>query len=120
MTAAMMLRLRLSLVAVLALGLLVLGMAHRAPSLADEALAAYALAGGDLAGLCDADGDGKPDHARGCPACQITGSADLPEFAGLPVPVAHPVLLSLSLARDLGVLRPALDLANGLRAPPAA
>lgn len=112
----MMQRLRLSLVAVLALGLVGLGMAHRAPSLADEALAAYAMAGGDLAGLCDEDG--LPDHGGACPACQITGSADLPGFAGLRLPSAHPVLLSQSCSRDLGVTRPVLDPAHGLRAPP--
>ncbi|TXI03078.1 MAG: hypothetical protein E6Q73_04985 [Pseudorhodobacter sp.] len=115
----MMQRLRLSLIAVIALGLVVLGMAHRAPSATDEALVAYAMAGGDLAGLCDSDGDGQPDHAGACPACQITGSADLPGFTGLPVPAVHPVLLTLSVARDLGVTRPALDPGHGLRAPPA-
>lgn len=116
----MMLRLRLVLVAVLALSLVVLGLAHRAPSAADEALAVYAMAGGDLAGLCDADADGQPDHTGACPACQITGSADLPGVDTLPMPMAHPVLLRLSVARDLGVTRPVLDLANGLRAPPTA
>ena len=116
----MMQRLRLSLVAVLALGLVVLGMSHPAPSQADEALAAYALAGGDLAALCDTDGDGLPDHARDCPACHITGSAGLPSFAGLAQPVAHPVPVVLNVARDLAVLHPALDLGHGLRAPPAA
>ena len=116
MTVGMMPRLRLFLVAVLALGLVVLGLAHRAPSQADEALAAYVMAGGDLAGLCDEGG--KLDHARDCPACQITGSADLPGFVGLPRPAVHTVLLTLSLARDLGVTRPTLDPGHGLRAPP--
>lgn len=115
-----MLRLRLSLVAVLALGLVVLGLGYRAPSLADEALVAYAMAGGDLAGLCDTDGDGQPDHAGTCLACQIAGSADLPDFASLPLPLVHPVLLRLSVVQEFGIMRPVLDPGHGLRAPPAA
>ena len=69
---------QLMLLAVLTVALVATGFAHRLPSTDDTALAAYALAGGDIADLCgDLDGDGLPDHGD-CPACQIAGSADLP------------------------------------------
>jgi hypothetical protein len=96
------------------------GFAHRLPSTDDAALAAYALAGGDIADLCgDLDGDGLPDHGD-CPACQIAGGADLPP--------ASPTLRNADLAfvaqvvapRESRAVRAVLDPARGLRAPPLA
>jgi hypothetical protein len=107
--------LRLCLVALLALGLLATGLAHRAPSSSDEARAAFVLAGGNLGDLCGLPGEGV--HGD-CPACHLTGSADLPTANGLLRPANLVIAASFAAPHDTPMLRPVLDPAHGLRAPP--
>jgi hypothetical protein len=111
---------RLILVAALTVALVATGFAHRLPSTDDTALAAYALAGGDIADLCgDLDGDGLPDHAD-CPACQIAGGADLPPTT-LTLRDADLAFVAQVVApRESRAVRSVLDPARGLRAPPLA
>lgn len=111
---------RLALLAVLTVALVATGFAHRMPSTDDASLTAYVLAGGDLAELCgDLDGDGLPDHSD-CPACQITGNADLPP-ASLTLRAADLAFVAQVVApRESRAVRMVLDPARGLRAPPLA
>jgi hypothetical protein len=111
---------RLVLVAALTVALVATGFAHRLPSTDDAALAAYALAGGDIAELCgDLDGDGLPDHGD-CPACQIAGGADLPPTT-LTLRDADLAFVAQVVApRESRAVRAVLDPARGLRAPPLA
>lgn len=108
-----------ALLLVLALALVTLGFAHRMPAPADAALAAYIQLGGDVSDLCgtDLDGDGQADRAD-CPACHIAANA-LPPNAALTRRDAELILVATVIApRQNRAVRPVLDPARGLRAPP--
>ena len=111
---------RLAVVAVLAFALVATGLAHRLPSPDGAALQAFVLAGGDLAGLCtDAEGTGAT--AKGdCPACRIAAAANLPAAAPLPHDADLILLATITAPRESRAVRPVLDPAHGLRAPPSA
>lgn len=107
----------LSLMLALTMGLV--GFGHRAPSLTDEALAAYALQGIALADLCGDDGTGL--HGDGsCPACHIAGSIALPSPVAIDRDVEFRFVAEVVAPRESRALRVVLDPAHGTRAPPAA
>jgi hypothetical protein len=111
---------RLVLVAALTVALVATGFAHRLPGTNDASLTAYVLAGGDTADLCgDLDGDGLPDHAD-CPACHIAGSADLPPTGQTLRDADLAFVATVVAPRESRAVRPVLDPARGLRAPPLA
>ena len=111
---------RLMLLAVLTVALVAPGFAHRVPSTSDASLAAYMLAGGEIADLCgDLDGDGLPDHAD-CPACHIAGGADLPPAILTLRDADLAFVAQVTAPRESCAVRAVLDPARGLRAPPLA
>lgn len=112
---------RLAALCLLALALAATGFAHRTPSAQEPALqSAWLMAGGNWSGFCGEPGsDGQRSHVK-CPACQLTGAADLP---------TAPAMAQGGMPRLLAVLappaaeappRPVLDPAHGSRAPPLA
>lgn len=110
----------LALVAALTLALVATGFGHRAPSAGDQLLAAYALAGGDLADLCgDIDGDGVADRGD-CPACHISANAALPENAPALRRADLIHVATVVAPRESRALRVVRDPARGKRAPPLA
>lgn len=70
----------LLLLMVLGLALTASGFAHRAPSIQDERLESYVLAGGDLAEICGMAG--MSGGADDCPFCTLAANppAPLPEL----------------------------------------
>jgi hypothetical protein len=72
-----------------AFGLAMLALGHRFPSLAPDdgtpVEAAYLLPGGVAADLCISGESGAGSSSKGCDACRISGSADLPAAAGVAI-----------------------------------
>lgn len=112
---------RLAALCLLTLALVTTGFAHRAPSAQDSALqSAWAMAGGNWSGICgEATGDGQRTHVK-CPACQITGGADLPPAPAGVQKTAPRLLAVLAVPVSATPVRPVLDPAHGSRAPPRA
>lgn len=106
--------------AVITLALAGVGSVHPAPGSDAPQIEAFVLAGGSLADLCtDADGDGMPDHGD-CPACHTTTAATPPALS-LRLRDADLAFAAKVVApRESRAIRPALDPAHGLRAPPVA
>lgn len=113
--------LRGALVALLALALVAVGFAHRAPSLQQTALAAYLSAGGTLGNLCVASDPAAPEASRGdCPACHLSATAALPEVAMLARPAGLRLLAEVTAPRASRAPQAVLDHARASRAPPQA
>lgn len=112
---------RLAALCLLTLALVTTGLAHRAPSAQDDALqSAWMLAGGNWSGICgEATTDGQRSHVK-CPACQITGGADLPPAPATMHRAAPRLLAVLAAPASEIPVRPVLDPAHGSRAPPRA
>ncbi|MDQ2065241.1 hypothetical protein Q9295_02550 [Xinfangfangia sp. CPCC 101601] len=110
--------LRLMLLALVTLALLATGFAHRAPSQDEAALETlWVMAGGSDAGLCGASWDPSKPHMK-CPACQLTGSVDVPPCMGAVQKAELRLLAELTLPPS-GAPRPAvLDKGHGSRGPP--
>jgi hypothetical protein len=104
----------------LTLSLVATGFAHRVPTASDSLVQSYLLAGGELADLCAGDnGDGMPDRGD-CLVCHIAAVAELPD-AGMAVLDADLAFVAKVVApRESRALRPVLDPARGMRAPPLA
>jgi cytochrome c5 len=104
----------------LTIALVALGMGHRyADPAQSAALEAYALAGGDISGLCGG-ADGKAMAGGHCPVCHVAGAMMLPDPA-LPVQAAvFGRYAEVTLPPQAAVRAVARDPANGLRAPPLA
>lgn len=112
-------RLICSALVVLAVTLALSGLsfAHRAPSVADRLLVAYALVAADAGDLCETGG---PDKARGdCPACRLGGTTLLPTPVTPAQPFACQVQRKPALAETAAPRPRVRDPAHGLRAPPA-
>ncbi len=107
----------LTLILALTLGLV--GFGHRAPSLTDEAIEAYALQGITLADLCGDDGNGMPGDGS-CPACHISGSIALPPPVAIRRDAEFRFVAEVVAPRESRALRVVMDPAHGTRAPPAA
>ena len=66
-------------IACLTIALLVIGFAHRMPTMAEAGLQSYVAAGGSVAALCH-DGDETPQiQTAKCPVCHLTAQCLLPE-----------------------------------------
>ncbi|MFP1645773.1 hypothetical protein [Pontitalea aquivivens] len=110
----------LAVVVAVAFALLATGFAHRAPTVDDALLEAYALSYGSVETLCgDIDGDGVADRSA-CSACRIVGVTNLP-VADLSLRDADLIVIATVVApRANRAARMVRDPALGLRAPPAA
>ncbi len=109
---------RLAFLAVLTFALVATGFAHRLPSTDDVAVDAFVLAGGDLADLCaDGKSDGHQNH-RDCPACQMSGTADLPPVTSSVHDADLVFVAEVVAPRASRAVREVADPALGLRAPP--
>ncbi|MBL9050099.1 MAG: hypothetical protein JNK19_08310 [Tabrizicola sp.] len=110
---------RMALLAALTVALVATGFAHRMPAPQDETLA-FALANGvTLADFC---GDPEDGHARGrvhCPACQLTGSADLPGATGALIDLELAFLGADFVARNQPTPSRKLDPSHSPQGPPA-
>jgi hypothetical protein len=102
----------------LALTMGLVGFAHRAPSLSDEAVAAYALQGVALADLCGEDGKAMADGG-GCPACHVAAGITLPSPLRLLRQAELRLVATVIAPRESRALRIALNPAHGSRAPPS-
>ncbi len=109
------------LLMVLATALVALGFAHRMPTTNDAELAAYEQLGGDVADLCGTDLNGDGQAGQGdCPACHIVAAAMVPDNT-LSLRDADLILIATVIApRENRAVRPVLDPARGMRAPPLA
>ena len=108
----------LVLVLALTVSTALLGFAHRVPSPKDEALAAYALTGLSTADICGNGPDAKA--SRDCPVCHLVGSGSLPEVALRAQEAELRLIAVVAAPRESRAVRPVLDPAHGLRAPPVA
>lgn len=106
-------------IACLTIALLVIGFAHRMPTMAEAALQSYVAAGGSVAALCH-DGDETPQiQTAKCPVCHLTAQCLLPK-AGIGLRPATRILAFDPPA--LVAERPPVarrDHAHASRAPPA-
>lgn len=112
------------LIALLTVALVATAFAHRIPSASDMAsdmaIEAYVVAGGDISDICgDPGSDGKATH-RDCPACQIVGSAMLPDAPQTIIHVDYIHVATVVAPRESRAVRSVLDPARGMRAPPLA
>ena len=109
----------LGLVVVLALVCagLVSAFAYSLPSNEDLKLDAYALAGGDVGGLC-----GDPhDHgkARECSLCHLVAASGFPDPVLVTIEAELSFVARVVAPRESRAVRSPRDPALGLRAPPA-
>jgi len=110
----------LTILLVLAFAMAASGVWHGFALQTDPAIRLYVLAGGDRADICGgADGGGTAGHGD-CPACHIPGAPGVP---GAPVTLQDACLIlvaAVTAPRESRAVRPVLDPARGMRAPPLA
>ena len=96
------------------------GPGHRMPSADSLALDAFILAGGTLADICEDTGGDHGGGLTGCLACHIVGTADVPAPDPAPRMAGLIVTAAVAAPQESRAVRPALDFAHAMRAPPLA
>lgn len=107
----------LMLVMVLTIATAFAGLAHRAPALDDQARLSATLAGYDLADLC---GDLPAGHGSTCPFCTLVSPPPVAGAGGLLRAADLRLVAEVVAPRESRAVRPVLDPALGMRAPPVA
>lgn len=111
-----------------AIALVCVGFAHRMPtayaSPLPQEMAAYALPDGTIPVLCTPQEDGSAGNKgsladKGCDACRLSASTDLPPPAVLPIPLMKPVRQAVLPVRFEAFTRQLFPPNAAPRAPPA-
>ena len=104
-------------VALLAIAFAATGLGHRLSTAEAAQLDVIAQMGGGVIELCsDLNGDGLPDDP--CPLCHLGSPAVVPVGAATAYRADFAILLHDMAPRASRAVRPVLDPAHGLRAPP--
>lgn len=110
----------MALLALLTLGLVATGFAHRMPSPDSQALELALANGLTAADLCGDTVPGQPHADPHCLACQIAGTADLSSAMGDLQKLELVFLSTISAPRESRLAPRVLDPANTPQGPPVA